>query len=921
MRQVYVMLAVIGVLATTVHVLADEHYPQPYAVCVSQSTYGDAAWRGVVDALAAKHSALVVTYTGAAFPDTVRSRLSRIMPRHIAFVAQPTELSGVYVETVHQLCWALDADPYGDCIWGIVTGYTAADALRMAQAQPLTVRRGLLKTGGDLLETYLKLGTYHSESASDVMWVRDTSCGIVAKYDAGHPPAGPADDTQALVDALNSNTSPVDIVITSGHASPLDWQLHYPNSDGEGYFKSDHGQLYGEDIALTRHDVNSTNPKLYFGRGNCLLGLVDDLGGQRDNCLALGWIHSGGAVQYSGYIVTNTYGLISGMVQSYFFPLAGRFTWSEAFFLGNQALAFHRERETPGYDEDITYDRDKFVLYGDPGYDCRLDSCQSALYDQTLTYEHTENPEEYRFTLSVKMNTSIPRLENPVIAWLPFRVTNALALPGSNARDYDFADDMVMMLPWQKNDPPLQAGQEFQLSFTCTRADSVAAARLRTNSDSVTCLGGIITAVLTDGFYVESADRSAGLKVLASGFTAARKTCVNLTGTMRTDLNGERYVEATWVEPIGYGSVKPLGINLLSLGGGDWHCLASSGAGQCGVTGGRGLNNIGLLVTTWGRVQTYGAGFFVISDGSPEPVTVLTRNTVLSPVVGDYLEATGVSSCMSIGGNTLRLVRQTDDYPGEMVYVPAGSFLMGNSGSEGNSYPDELPQHRVGLSGYWIGKYEVTNAEFKAFVDADGYANNEYWSEEGRLWRDQGHITQPTNWNPSANGLLPVGGVSYFEAEAFCNYAGGHLPSEAQWEKAARWATSPAEHPNVYPWGDIWDGNRCNVMNSSAAKPVGSYVNPSGASPYGCQDMAGNVWEWCKDWYSSAYYSEYSTSSWPADPQGPLGGSIVTGSCAVRVTFRKTGTLPAAPIGATTPRGAGIMLSVSAWLASRAPDH
>jgi len=222
-------------------------------------------------------------------------------------------------------------------------------------------------------------------------------------------------------------------------------------------------------------------------------------------------------------------------------------------------------------------------------------------------------------------------------------------------------------------------------------------------------------------------------------------------------------------------------------------------------------------------------------------------------------------------------------YKGKMIYIPAGKFLMGNSkvGKDADyRKSDELPQHWVTLSGYWIGKYEVTRGEYRQFMKAGGYTNSAYWSTAGWSWKVSNSRTEPELWAASQTwgsttftqtDSHPVVGVSYYEAEAFCKWAGGHLPTEAQWEKAARW-NPVTSHPNVYPWGDSWDQEKCNNQDDrlylgAQTAPVGSYA--SGASFYGCMDMAGNVWEWCKDWYGESYYASSPTS----DPSGPSSGS------------------------------------------------
>ncbi len=233
--------------------------------------------------------------------------------------------------------------------------------------------------------------------------------------------------------------------------------------------------------------------------------------------------------------------------------------------------------------------------------------------------------------------------------------------------------------------------------------------------------------------------------------------------------------------------------------------------------------------------------------------------------------------------------------PIEMIYIPAGSFLMGNNGAEPYSDSAELPQHSVYLSGYWIGKYEVTRGEYAQFMAAGGYSNPAYWSSAGWSWRLTASSsypsvgpprTQPCYWGAvqdwgsgsfTQTDSHPVVGVHYYEAEAFCNWAGGHLATEAQWEKAARWTGS---YPNVYPWGNVWDAEKCNNpydhnaagggYEKAQTAPVGSY--PSGVSPYGLHDMAGNVTEWCRDWFQGDYYSQTPPGGW-VDPQGPSSGS------------------------------------------------
>lgn len=173
--------------------------------------------------------------------------------------------------------------------------------------------------------------------------------------------------------------------------------------------------------------------------------------------------------------------------------------------------------------------------------------------------------------------------------------------------------------------------------------------------------------------------------------------------------------------------------------------------------------------------------------------------------------------------------------PVDMVKVPKGPFLYGED------------KTRVTIDhDYWIDKYPVTNENYRVFIEAGGYSRQEYWSSEGWKWKRKVNIASPKFWNDAeaTKPDHPVVGVSYFEAEAFAKWVGKRLPTEQEWEKAAR-----GDDGRQYPWGERFDMNRCNSSESCLghSTPVTQY--PNGVSPYGCYDMAGNVWEWCDDWY------------------------------------------------------------------------
>lgn len=170
--------------------------------------------------------------------------------------------------------------------------------------------------------------------------------------------------------------------------------------------------------------------------------------------------------------------------------------------------------------------------------------------------------------------------------------------------------------------------------------------------------------------------------------------------------------------------------------------------------------------------------------------------------------------------------------PGPMVLIPAGEFLMGSD----DRLPDEGPKHKVNLSAYWIDVYEVTNEQYKAFIDATGR-------------RSPAHFTNRTY--PPGKADHPVTEVTWHDADAYCAWAGKRLPTDQEWEKAARGTDG-----RMFPWGNEFDSNKANtpqrwvlLKQEGDTMPVGSF--PEGVSPFGLYDTSGNVWEWTLSWYKA----------------------------------------------------------------------
>jgi formylglycine-generating enzyme required for sulfatase activity len=245
----------------------------------------------------------------------------------------------------------------------------------------------------------------------------------------------------------------------------------------------------------------------------------------------------------------------------------------------------------------------------------------------------------------------------------------------------------------------------------------------------------------------------------------------------------------------------------------------------------------------------------------PEPQERFAR---VNHFIGALTKSDGVEP-INVEGKTPPLVKRDpqigDEYqlalPGgvmmDFVYVPAGEFWMGAAEDDEDADDDERPQHKVYLDGYWMAKYPVTNAQYQAYV--------QHGSGEEPL--DAVRFTDPQKHRH------PVVEVSWYDAHKFCMWLSRvtgqtiALPTEAEWEKAARGTDG-----RKYPWGNQAPSIRSANFDEAIGDttPVDQY--PGGASPYGALDMAGNVWEWCADWFDGDYYK----NSPPKNSQGPDSG-------------------------------------------------
>ncbi|WP_083502009.1 ergothioneine biosynthesis protein EgtB [Sphaerimonospora mesophila] len=234
----------------------------------------------------------------------------------------------------------------------------------------------------------------------------------------------------------------------------------------------------------------------------------------------------------------------------------------------------------------------------------------------------------------------------------------------------------------------------------------------------------------------------------------------------------------------------------------------------------------------------------------------------------------------------------------EEIHIPAGVFTMGASDASPWAYDNERAAHRRHLPDYWIDRHPVSNGAFAAFIADGGYDEPRWWNPRGWKWVCRSGVRAPLFWTWDGDTWVrtrfgrtepvpedePVQHVSWYEADAYARWAGRRLPTEAEWEKACG--------GHAYPWGDLPPSAEQANLGNRAARPAPVGAFPRGASPYGVEQLIGDVWEWTDSWFlpypgfRGFPYPEYSEVFFGESYRVLRGGSWATHSTAVRTTFR-----------------------------------
>ena len=389
-----------------------------YAVVISKTAYADAGWKKVADSLSVLHASsgrvCIVTWNSSV-KDAADS-LAVFKPDYIGFIARPaTECNAAFVVAVSRMCRALDDDPYGDAVWGIITGYEAADALR-AISDTLEVKTVLCASSNlsyePPIERFYQAIGMPCDNYTKTDYLFPGQSGKV--YSENKRPGNENDRINIVGKWMESSSlslsipqqgdinGPIDCIITGGHGNVNLWQCHYSDAGSEGYLQSSGGALKGLPYNGSAFAITATTPKIWWCASNCLMGNPNS----KDNIVYAAF-HSGRAVQMYGFVNDASAGdeFMAWGTYDRVTKCAGKLTLPQGYFISNNNAQFELEHPTGQMTtQQVRLFMDSTALYGDPAAKVRFhDVGDSAhAYKADLSYEMLDG-KKARFTYAYTM--------------------------------------------------------------------------------------------------------------------------------------------------------------------------------------------------------------------------------------------------------------------------------------------------------------------------------------------------------------------------------------------------------------------------------------------------------------------------------------------------------------------------------------
>ncbi|MBN1575638.1 MAG: hypothetical protein JW913_03750 [Chitinispirillaceae bacterium] len=478
----------LGLTASTVAQTAQRYYS--YAAVISKTAYADAGWKAVADSLVARHGrkGSAKLFIWASSVNDVKSDLSAFQPDYIGYIARPVnECNAGFIVAVSRLSRSLDADSYGDAVWGIITGYEAADALR-AISESLTVKTMLAASGNLSYEPpiqrfYQGIGmTCDSYTKTDYLFPGKS--GKI--YTEDKRPEGERDRIKLVAKWLNASsvnievagqgtiTGPIDCIMTGGHGNVNLWQCHYPDAGSEGYLQSSGGKLSGAPASGGSIAINASTPKILWCASNCLMGNPNS-----SNNIVYAAFHTGHAVQMFGFVNSASSGdeFMAWGVYDRVTKFAGKYTLAEGFFLSNNNAQFELKNPSNQISGPIRSYMDSTVFYGDPAgevvfYDFG-DSARSYTTDLSLTPDGSGNT---GFTFTVTLNHDLEFgagycYQFRPISLLPVRIDPGSVIITKNEGHTAEVTDNLLIWEMLSRGENLQKGKSKTLQWTAKVTD------------------------------------------------------------------------------------------------------------------------------------------------------------------------------------------------------------------------------------------------------------------------------------------------------------------------------------------------------------------------------------------------------------------------------------------------------------------